>query len=490
VLGISAEQAAELEKHVRDQLKEQPAPPIGDTQNASMAPPAGEQPQAPSEVDLYPPPIPETQEKLIACWNQPVESPIQVALFGSPVHALAVTEAGSVSVWSEDGRFLYREDVQGRPFRVAALAQKVFVGTWRGQLSCFGQHGLIWQIGLGSPISALAVSAGEPELVAGTWDGQIVAMRSDGAILWRTAVDDGISALSVTPAGRAVAVGTYAGSLATFDTQGNPGWLRDMQAPVAGVAFAEHGSAIVVATQDRLVTRIHLHTQENVWRYSVPGSPRSLLLSNSGHRLIMACGEGSILIYAIDPEMEVLKKYTIADMTQLLLSPLSPEGHFILAVSSRSGLTFLDSRKNISTSEDQNPVTCAALSPDGQYTLLGHATDVSLHRLARPQLRVEFQPVGELQQGRSTRLKIILHNTGERAARNIALQLGEVIGCTEISLPDELHAGKTVASEKQSVTPKASGALPVTSRITYMDDLGVDYAQTDLHIMDVLPGSQ
>jgi PQQ-like domain len=495
-LDLSPETITQLETEIRNKLAEQETgpvtPPVDDLPvvESTDKPPdlVDATPQAPPSAENLPITESHREAKLVLCWNEPIPFPAtQVTLFGTPVQVLVADGKDNIYIYRENRQMLYKNHIKGPVFRVAVLDDNVLVGTWSGQLYCFGRRELLWQTNLKNPISALAVSQGEVEVVAGTWDGQVVALRSNHDILWEKRLDDGVSALSIDREGKVVAVGSYGGQLVLLDLQGDSLWVRDMQSAVVAAVFTDQTQDVIVATQDHIVTRINLHNQEILWERSVHGLPQDILLSNNNHRLIIPCREGKVLVYNLDAGMELRNEYTFADLAQVYLSPISQDGYFMLGLSRSEGLWFIDNRLGESTLENDGPLTCAAVSPqEGQYILLGDSKGISLYRSARPHLKVELKAVGELRQEHYTRLHITLQNTGERIASEIAMKLEGAIDSRPMNLPEQLEAGKTVSSENQSIRPQASGALPITIHLSYTDDSGIRYKQVIMETLDVV----
>lgn len=427
-------------------------------------------------------------KKLVLCWAEPVSSPVlQVALFDSPLLALVADERGHVCVYSDDRRVIYRDRIEGRLLRVATLVDRVLIGTWEGSLYCFGNKELLWQMNIRSPISAIAVSQGAVEIVAGSWDGRILALGANGNRLWENKLDDGISSLAIAQAGDAIVAGSYAGHLAFFDSNGKKMWLRDRQAAVMRTVFTSHGRDIIVATQDRLLSQISVDNQEVLWEQSVALSPLDFGLSSNNRRLIVATKEGNVLLCSVNGGMSVQEQYEIPELAQVMISPLSRDGYLILCWSRFDGLLFWDTRKMIWTMETKGPVSCLAMSPDGRYILVGDTEKAALFRLVQPDLRAVLKPVHDLVEGRFSRLRITLENSGERPAREITMELDGPVNSTPVHLPEELGAGKTVSSEEQSIQPKADGTVPIQIRLKYVDELGILHEKEYLQMLDVSP---
>lgn len=438
-------------------------------------------------VEVKPPPIVVQQDRFVFCWSELTASAvIGVALFGSPPMAYVADEKGNVSVYSNSRRLAYQEHVEGQPFRVAALRDKTLAGTWNGHLYCFGARELLWQTPLRSPISAIALSPGQIEIVAGTWDGQIAAFRSeDGQLLWQNRLDDGISSLSVTQAGDVIAAGSYAGHLCILDSAGSKIWLRDMQAAVVRVVFANLGRDVIIATRDGMMRRVNVENQEIMWGYAFEQPILDFSLSGNERRLVMASSEGQVLVCSLNGDITLRNEYAITELAQVLTLPFSADGRFVLGLSRRDGLAFLDNREKVLAVGTRQPANCAAISCDSCYALLGGSAAVYLYRLAKPDLRATLTPLDTLRQGHFTRLRISLHNVGESRARDIEMQLDGPVECKKLSLPGELEAGNTFSSEQQSLQPKNYGALPVNIRLQYVDDLGIQHENEDVQVLDV-----
>lgn len=427
-----------------------------------------------------------TQQKLIECWSEPIASPtIQVALFGSPILAFAAGEAGNISVHDIKQRIIYRDHINSRVSRLVALDDRILTGTWEGCLYCYGCQELLWQFDLKSPVSALAVSRGPTQIAVGTWNGQIVALQSNGDILWRSKLDEGISSLSISKDGSLTVVGSYAGHLAVLDSVGKVAWLRDMQTGIVRAIFDSHGRDVIVATQDQVLTRIVADNQELVWERTISLSPLNIALSDNDRRLLLAARNGQLVIYNVNGNLNTSSEHHIEELIDALVLPISRDGNFVLALSRRDGLTFIDNRRMAVTTETDKPGTCAAVSIDGRYLAMGSAKEVSLYRLAQPRLKATLVPIGKLQKGRFTRFEMIVENVGERLAREIEIRLEGPVDCTPVYVPSELEAGKTTSSDKQSLQPKAEGTLPISMHLGCLDDLGIRHERQEILMLDI-----
>jgi hypothetical protein len=444
-------------------------------------------PSAEPSTDVQPePPANAEQKKLIRHWSQPTAVPVaKVALFGSPLLAFVAEESGNIYVYNDDRRLIYREHVKGRLFQVAVLPDRVLAGTWDGMLYCFGRDELLWQTNLESPISTIAVSSGAAEIVAGTWNGSIVAFRSNGELLWQNRLDDGICALSVAKAGTPIAAGSYAGHLALLDGEGEKIWLRDMQTAVVKAAFTLHAQDLIVATQDRMLNRINVENQQVVWECSTGSALFDFALSGNDRRLVGASRDGRLLIYGLNEEMSAPDEHWIDELSGVMVSPLSQDGYFILALSRQDGLVILDNRRMTLTYETESPASCAAVSHDGRYALVGGASEAGLYRLAQPDLQVTLIAREGLRRGHYKKLQITLKNAGERLAREIKLELSGPMEITPVSVPHRLEAGKAGTSEDTYVQPRVEGGLPINIRLRYVDDLGIRHEKVDVQTLDV-----
>ena len=420
----------------------------------------------------------------VLLWREATDVPVlEVALFGTPTHALVVDEDGAVYVRSEARKLVYRERADGRVLRVAAAGDRVAVTTWNGQLAVFGDREMAWQTDLASPVCAIGVGQGRLRLLAGTWDGQVVAFQANGDRLWSARFDDGIAALAVSPSGVELAVGTLAGQLAILDENGERVWLRDMHAPIVRLAFARHRHAIVAATR-HLLTQIDIDNQGTVWDSAFERRIDDFALVGDQSRLAVATNRGRLQLFAGNGELHGRAEHEIPELAQLLAFPLPAGEQMPLALSRRHGLLFLDGRGQ-ACGEEGPVATCAAVSDSGRRVILGSAEGVSLYRLAKPDLKMTLAPVGDLVQGRYTRLRISLRNSGELAAREIGLALEGPVECDPKGLTTELEPGGMATSEEHSIRFTASGAVPLSGRLSYTDDWGIRHDSQVRHVWDV-----
>jgi len=80
-----------------------------------------------------------------------------------------------------------------------------------------------------------------------------------------------------------------------------------------------------------------------------------------------------------------------------------------------------------------------------------------------------------LRKGNFTRAELRLANEGNREARAIRLEVDGPVDVRLDGVPAELPAGGTGATAAVSLEPRASGALPVTVRVRYLDALDLEY---------------
>ena len=197
----------------------------------------------------------------------------------------------------------------------------------------------------------------------------------------------------------------------------------------------------------------------------------------------LASREGELLFFTIDGNPNLHAHYAFPQMSRMLVSPLSSDGALVLALIPQ-GVGLADNRTKSQSIEIEQPAYNLALSADGRHLALGSADSISLYRLGRPQLSAQLEPLGKLSKGRFTRLRITLQNNGERMARNIEVSLEGPLDCTPAGLPEELKAGESATSEKQSLQPLADGSLPVTVHLKYSDDFGLRHQHTDRLVLE------
>jgi hypothetical protein len=429
------------------------------------------------------------QKHLVCCWQRPRLAPVhQVALFGTPPAAFVADDTGEVLIYSVEGRVLVRDHVEGRLYRVVALGDKVIAGSWGGSVRCFGRNGLLWHENLKSPVSALA-GAGE-QVLAGTWDGRLVAFEeAEGHRRWQNELADGISTVSIASGGERVVAGSYAGHLAILDAVGGKVWLQDRQSALAAALFDREAREVVVATRNRICC-IQVENQAVVWEQATGHAPIDISMSGNNRLLAVGFKSGQILLFSVNGAISLRSDvHRLEALAQVLIPPLAPDGPLTLVLSRRDGLFVLDNLTLAMTQETEAPGNRSAVSFDGHYVLVGSDTGVVLYRLAKPVLGAALAPKGKLVQGRSTRLKITLQNTGERLAREIEVRLEGPVTCTPVQLPRELPAGETAESDNQSVRPEMDGTLPVTVRLRYRDDLGLQHETEQVQMLDAQAGA-
>jgi len=543
MLGLTVDQAARLEEEVRralppegPEIKEEAPPPEGERFQQAVFPGVSVQKAAkPGEEEIAPAPVEGVaaapvggakepgieaevpggqpaagpagtgdqgpaelpQKYLVCCWQRPRPAPVhQVALFGMPPAAFAADETGEVLIYSTEGRMLVRDHIEGRLYRVVALADRIVAGSWGGSLCCFDQNGLLWHKNLKSPVSALAGAGGQ--VVAGTWDGRLVAFEeATGHKRWQKDLADGISTVSIASGGRRVVAGTYAGHLVILDSAGDKVWLQDRQSALAAALFDREAQEVVVVTRNHICC-IQVEDQAVVWEQAIGHAPIDMGMSGNNRLLAVGVKSGQIFLFNVNGAISLRNaEHRLEALVQVLIPPLAPDGPLTLVLSRRDGLFALDNRTQAMTQETEAPGNRSAVSFDGRYVLVGGDTGVALYRLAKPALRATLAPKGKLVQGRKTPLKITLQNMGERLARQIEVRLEGPVTCMPLQLPSELPAqwpselpaGKTAESDNQLVCPEMDGTLPVTVRLRYHDDLGLQYETEQVQMLDAQAGA-
>ncbi len=473
MLHLSPETAARLEAQVVEELK--PVPVI--------EPALPTQPVIPVE-----PGQPVEEKGLVQVWQQPAGQPIaHLAVFGSPPLILSCDLTGCVQVFNDQQQLVYEDRVEGRPYQVISLEDRALVSTWKGYLYCFGAQELLWQHGLNSPLSALAISAGHNAIAAGGWDGTVNTFDRAGTPLWKTRLDDGISALALSSEGDLLAIGTYAGQVCVL-SDGQKLWLQDTRSAVVALASVHHARHLLVARRDRVLMRMDAENQALLWDFTLEKPPLSLALSANDRRLVLTNREGDLLNYTLDGAPNLRHQMISPGLSQVALLPFSAEGNLLLALGTE-GVWLLDLRAKTQSLEINAPQQRAAISKDGSVIALAGAGTLSLYRLGKPLLSAVLEPLSPLTRGRFTRLRITLRNSGERLARNIEFSLEGPVDCKPTGLPAELKPGETAVSEKQSLQPLADGDLPVYVRFKYSDDFGIRHEHADRLVLESAGGA-
>lgn len=472
MLRLSPETATRLEAQVVEELK--PAPVV--------EPILPVQPVIPIE-----PAQPVEEKRLVQVWQHRAGQPIShLAVFGSPPLILACDLSGCVQIFNEQQQLVYEDRVEGRPYQVLSLEDRALVSTWKGYLYCFGTQELLWQHGSNSPISALAVCAGDNAIAAGGWDGEVRTFSRSGSVLWKAHLEDGISTLALSSEGDLLAIGTYGGQMCMLG-DGQKLWLQDARSAVVALTFSRHARHLIIARRDRILARMDAENQALLWDFTLEKAPLSLGLSTNDRRLVLTSGEGDLLNYTLDGAPNLRHQAHIPGLSQVALLPFSAEGNLLLALGAE-GVWLLDLRAKTQSLEINTPQQHIAISKEGDVIALAGAETLSLFRLGKPLLSAVLEPLSPLNKGRFTRLRITLRNSGERLARNIEFSLEGPVDCKPTGLPAELKPGETAISEKQSLQPLADGDLPVYVRIKYSDDFGIRHEHTDRLVLESAAG--
>jgi outer membrane protein assembly factor BamB len=507
VLGVTREVAARLEEQVlserqrkrdeaeraeqeRRQAEEQERRQAEEARREAEAAaraavlPATEPPLAPPEGKPKGCDLP--ARHLVQVWREGIAAPpTHLALTGVSSLAFVVDEAGTVCVRSRDGKVVYRDRVQGRACRMVPTADGVLVATWSGNVYAFGPDELKWHRALGSPVSVLLDRPVSKKLLAGTWNGRLVSLRSeDGTVEWTTLFEDGLSALAAGPDGSTTFVGSYGGHLARLGTDSAKQWVRDLRGGVLRLALADNAGDILVATRDGVLMQLQAETQTTVWEQFFEGGLIDVSFSGNGRRVALALRSGKVQSCVIDGGVDVRAQRDFEGLRSTFFSPLFSSGRFQFVLSQSQGLWLLDDHELAWTGEVEGPVSCAAISVDGRHVLVGGAADVQLYRLSAPALNVKLVPLAELRKGRFTRLRVTVDNTGERVARDIGVELTGPVEGRPFSLAQELRPGDRVVIENQSVQPKEDGALPLRVRIACIDDRRIPHLFESEQVLD------
>jgi len=458
-----------------------------------------EKPGAQSSVQVIPPgvdippkttpheaPTPPTKQ-FLPVWQEGLESkPTHVALFAAPPIALAVDEAGEVTVHGRDGKLVFRDRVHDRAFGVAAAGARVFVTTWSGDIYCFGPREVLWHRHVGSPVSAIHVATGSLGLLAGTWDGRVLSLRSeDGSQQWTTSFEDGISALAAATDGSACFVGSYAGHVARLGPNGQKEWVRDMRAGVMQVAMTDDEGDMVVATRHGVLTQLQAKTQATVLEHFFESALVDVGFSGNRRRVSVALQSGKVQVCDIDGAVHVRTQEKFENVSQTAFSPLSSSGRFPFVVSRSKGLAFFDDQASGWNIVVEPPVACASISTEGRAVLVARTDHIELLRLAAPALTTKIVPHDALRKGHFTRLNIKVDNQGERPARDIKVELSGPMEGRTFTVDQELRTGAGAVYDNQSVQPKEDGAVPLRVRLTCVDDRGIEHVFESEHVLDV-----
>lgn len=410
----------------------------------------------------------------------------RVLVFHEPPLVLSADDHGTVVIRGESGAVVYEEEVRGRPYCAVAAEGHAFISTWEGFVYAFDPRELVWQVELGSPVSALDVDPYRKRLAAGTWAGAVRAFGLEGRTQWTTQLDDSVSLIAHGEGLTAAA--TYAGQIALLDETGRILWLRELPAPAEAMAFTPDGSDLIVVRRDQTVVRLAIADQCTRWEQTVDVPFRASALSLDRRRLALAGTDGIGRVFTVNDGLHLRYEHAIPGLAGLLFSPLSAEGRFY-AASAGDQLVFVDNRVRVVHDEGSagtgDPILDVAFSQDGRLVVAGKSQALELYRLARPRLRMSVKPLGGLRQGAFTRLEIKLANDGGRPARNIHLEFEGPVDCKPAGLPDILSPGTAASSVDQSMEPKASGAIPVIVKASYADDLDLGYEERLRLVLDV-----
>lgn len=503
-----------IEPEVQNQLQEQvqaemalanPAPepaapePAMDTAEPDLTPPiepqageaveAAEESEEPEKSEEPAAPVPEAEcetspQNLELLWRETFTDSLACAgFFGSQPCIFGVDCAGMVKVLTTGQQMLYQESVETRPYAFLAAGDSVMLSTWEGSLYCFGPREMLWQAAPGNLVSVLA-PAQDGAFLAGLWDGRIILYEKDGRVRWTAEMNDGVSCLAVSADGAFIAAGSYGGQLQIFDTAGKARWMRDLGSGITRLAFASHKNDLFVASRDFGLLHIRVDDQHIYWRKNLGMPILELLVSANDRRLWTSGSDHRICCFNKNDDLHLRGDYSLPGVKGGQLYPFSKEGSLACFYSSTGGLVFVDHRKKLLTCETDAPVDGAAISADGKYTLAYGKDGLDLFALKRPELKASVQAVDALRLGSFTRVLIRLKNTGQRGANMLKLELEGPFQAMPFTCPDHLAAGASLTLENLSLQPLSEGAIPVSLKITYQDDLGIDYQQDELQILD------
>ena len=76
-------------------------------------------------------------------------------------------------------------------------------------------------------------------------------------------------------------------------------------------------------------------------------------------------------------------------------------------------------------------------------------------------------------------------NEGLRPAQGIKIEVAGPLDLRLSALPESLGPGQSAVLVDQSLEPKAAGALPVTLKAAYRDDMDLSYEEESRLVLDV-----
>lgn len=458
-LELTSEQAGRLEAGVSQELESRRKV---DETPGTQSPPAVEEAASPTEV----------------VWRKETASPVVgVAVFGDPIRVFSAGADGGAQVHDADGRLIYSEQLGGRPYRVLGARGLALLAGWDGQLAAFAEKELSWQVHLDSPIAALAASPAGDHLLAGTWEGLLRNLDRTGRTRWSQRLADGIACVAASEGH--VAAATYSGHLALLDLAGQVVWLREMPAAVTAVQFAAAGAELLLLRRDRTMTRLRIDDQRVLEDVAFEQALPAMSLSGDGRRLAIATGDGHVRVYALADKMTLRRDHALGALAAAAGLLMNADGRFLLAAALDGRLCFVDNQTNrvslTGVDPAAGPIHAMAALPDSRAVICGCECALTLGRLARPRLNVSLKPLGAMRKGNFTRAELRLANEGSREARAIKLEVDGPVNVRLDGVPAELPAGGTGATAAVSLEPRASGALPVTVRVRYLDALDLEY---------------
>ncbi len=173
-------------------------------------------------------------------------------------------------------------------------ARLVIIGTTEGQLMALRPDGaLSWEVGLGGAIEGAASVDDDGYIYAGTGRGEIVQVDPSGTVRWRFPTGGEVRATPAIARDGTIIVGSYDGRVYAISPAGRLRWKVATGGRVRASARIDADGRIYVGSQDNFLYCIGLNGAV-LWRYNVGQDVDSTVEIGSDGTLYVGSDDGGV----------------------------------------------------------------------------------------------------------------------------------------------------------------------------------------------------
>ena len=408
-----------------------------------------------------------------------------------------------VYFFNTDGTLLWKYPAMEavRDVSISAGGEFVVVGSNDNHVYFFNRKGdLLWKYQTGGYVLTVALSMRGEYIAIGSNDKKIYFFNKFGDMLWYHETGSALRDVEMTTKGKYIAAGSYDNHLYYLDRAGRLLWKRKRESPVVKVALSPSGEHIAtggigeVALYNRSGDLNWSHT---TGQYEV----RGLEISTKGGSIICGSRDNELTYY--DKSGTLLWKYRTPQWVEAVA--VGSRGRFIVA-GSRSGILYLfdgldffqkyieEARQAIVKFENlgigagkaRTMYDEAIMELQRENYMKALTLAIRIRTLSeravmknRPILSYKVESEGPLSENTWIPVHFKLSNSGNADAGDIFIRFNGPFRVRGERRLDKLQADSVVI-RKLDIRPMSIGTQKMEMLITYSDNSGRQYSETDI----------